>query len=99
MDDEEIRELRDKIAGTRYQFLRTHMQTCITALEMANYELSIGNTSVAKGEVAAVEKGIHTIRRFLPEVTGEQKTELQARLADVNARLDSLKAELTTPSR
>ena len=97
MDDEEIRELYDKIARTRYQFLRTELRTCITALELAKYELSVGNFPVAEREVVSIEKGIRTIQRFLPEVSAEQGTELQ-RLADVKARLDSLKAELSTPS-
>jgi len=98
MDDEEIRELYDKIARTRYQFLRTELRTCIMALEMAEYELSVGNSPVAEREVVSVEKGIRTIQGFLPEVSAEQRTELQARLADVKAMLDSLKVELNTPS-
>ena len=52
---------------------------------------------MAEREVVSIEKGIRTIQRFLPEVSAEQGTELQ-RLADVKARLDSLKAELSTPS-
>ena len=98
MNSEDIRELYDKIARTRYQFLRTELRTCITALEMAKYELSVGNFPVAEREVVSIEKGIRTIQRFLPEVSAEQRTELQARLADVKAMLDSLKAELSTPS-
>ena len=98
MDDEEISELYDKIARTRYQFLRTELRTCIMALEMAEYELSVGNSPVAEREVVSVEKGIRTIQGFLPEVSAEQRTELQARLADVKAMLDSLKVELNTPS-
>ncbi len=98
MNSEDIRELYDKIARTRYQFLRTELRTCITALEMAKYELSVGNSPVAEREVVAIEKGIRTIQRFLPEVSAEQRTELQARLADVKAMLDSLKVELNTPS-
>lgn len=85
MDDEEISELYDKIARTRYQFLRTELQTCITALEIGKYELSVGNSSVTEREVASIEKGIHTIQRFLPEVSAEEKTELQCLRLPLNS--------------
>ena len=91
--DEEIRELYDNTARTRYQFLTTELQTCVTALEMARFEFSIGNSEVVQKEVAFVEKGISTIQRFLPEVSPEQRTELKERLVDLKATLDPLKAE------
>jgi len=67
-------------------------------LRLVNALFSVGNFPVAEREVVSIEKGIRTIQRFLPEVSAEQRTELQARLADVKAMLDSLKAELSTPS-
>ena len=96
--DKDIRELREKTGRTRYQFLMAELQTCFTALEMGKYELSVGNTTVAEREVASVEKGIRAIQRFLPEVSAEQRTEVETKLAELNEILDSLKAELNEQS-
>jgi len=92
--DKDIRELREKTGRTRYQFLRVELQTCFTALEVGKYELSVGNATVAEWEVAAVEKGIRAIQRFLPEVSAEQRREVETKLLEINEILDPLKAEL-----
>jgi chromosome segregation ATPase len=90
--EEDIRRLHERTASTRYQFLQAELQTCFTALDLAKYELSVGNTSLAEREIAHVEKGIRAIQRFLPEVSGEQRTELEAKLADLQEMLSRLKA-------
>ena len=96
--DKDIRELREKTGRTRYQFLRAELQTCFTALGIGKYELSVGNATVAEREVAAVEKGIRAIQRFLPEVSAEQRREVETKLAELNEILDPLKAELNEQS-
>jgi len=92
--DEQIRSLFEKTARTRYQFLTVQLETCFTAVDLAMFELSIGNVAVAEREVVAVEEGIRVIRRFLPEVSGEPGTEVAAGLTELQAQLDSLKAAL-----
>jgi hypothetical protein len=92
--DEEIRRLSETTARTRYQFLTAHLQTCFTAIELAKFELSIGNIGIALKEAAAVEHGIRVLQRFLPEVSGEQRKEVDASLSKLQSALDSLKAEL-----
>src|SRR2546425_7790346 len=82
--DKDIRELREKTGRTRYQFLRAELQTCFTALEVGKYQLSVGNATVAEREVAAVEKGIRAIQRFLPEVSAEQRREVETKLSELN---------------
>ena len=96
--DKDIRELREKTGRTRYQFLRAELQTCFTALEIGQYQLSVGNATVAEREVAAVEKGIRAIQRFLPEVSAEQRREVETKLAELNEILDPLKGELNERS-
>ena len=88
--DRQIRELTEKTEYTRFQFLKAELGTCLTALDMAKYELSVGNIAIAKREIDSVEKGIRTIERFLSETSGEQKTQLESQLADLKAA----KAEL-----
>jgi phage terminase Nu1 subunit (DNA packaging protein) len=97
--ENEIRELRERTALTRYQFLKAELQTCCTALEMAQYELSIGDVVVVGREVAAVEEGIRTLERFLPEATAEQREEVGTRVAELKTILDSVKTGLHTQSR
>jgi hypothetical protein len=92
--DEEIGELRRKIARTRYEFVKTELETCFTAAEMGTFELRAGNVPVAEREVAFVESGIRVIRRFAVELPEEQRTAMEARLVGLQAMLASLKAEL-----
>jgi len=94
--DEEIRRLFEQTGRTRYQFLTVELQTCFTAIDLANFELSLRNRAVAEREVLAVEEGIRVIQRFLPEVSGEPRTEVEAGLAKLQSQLASLKAELST---
>jgi hypothetical protein len=97
--EKEIKELIEKTGRTRYQFLRAELQTCLTALEMAEYELSIGNTAVAEKEVAYVEKGVRTLQRFLPEVSDDQRKEIETRVVGLKAILDAVKTKLGPQSR
>ena len=95
--DKQIRELAKKTEYTRYQFLRAELGTCLTALDMAKYELSVGNVAIARREMDSVEKGIRTIERFLPETSAEQRMQLERQLADLKtakAALHSMTPEL-----
>lgn len=97
MEDElnrEIRQLRDRTERIRGDFLKTEIQTCQTALDMGFFELSTGHRDVAAREVAFVEAGIRTIRRFLPETPEEQRAGFETNLAKLEAALDPLKAKL-----
>ncbi len=92
--DEEIRELHNQTARIRYQFVKTELDTCFTAAEIGMFELSAGNTVVAEREVAAVENGVSVIQRFVLELPAEQRAAVEARLAELQAILGPLKAEL-----
>jgi hypothetical protein len=92
--DQEIRNLSEKTARTRYEFLKVELQTCWTALEMGVYEFSMGNAAVAEAEVACVEKGISVIHQFLPAASAAQQLEVEAGLAKLTTALASLKATL-----
>lgn len=92
--DSEIRELSRGVGRTRAQFVKTELQTCFMALEMAEFELSIRNTVVAQREMASVEKGISVILRFLSALQQDERREVDVKLAELNARLESVKAGL-----
>lgn len=97
--DKEIRELSGRLQHTRYQFLKAELQTCLTALEMAQFELSTGNTIVAQREIAAAEKGVTVIQRFLPALPQDQRREIDTNLAELNAILESVKASVDLHTR
>jgi hypothetical protein len=96
--DKEMSDLLEKTRRTRYQFLKAELQTCFTALDMAKYELSIGNVDVVEKEVRFVEEGVRTIKRFLGETSLEQGREIDARLANLQGSLDLVKAKLMPAS-
>jgi hypothetical protein len=90
----EMTDLLEKTRRTRYQFLQAELQTCFTAVDMGNYELSLGNVDVTKWEVNIVEEGVRTIQRFLGETSLEQRKAIESRLADLQCSLDLLKTKL-----
>ena len=92
--DAAIRELAQRTGEVREQFLRIEMDTCFTSLEMAAREMAAGNTHVVMWELAVVRKGIATVERFLPGATAAARPELEARLADLKAEVDSWNREL-----
>lgn len=92
--DKEIGNLHEKTARTRYQFLKAELQTCRMAIEMGEYEFSLGNRAVAEKEAILVKKGISVIHRFLPEALPEEQLEVEAKTAKLSVALESLKAKL-----
>jgi hypothetical protein len=93
--DEEIRKLIEQHRRTRLQFLKAELETCFTALEIAKYELSMGNTTVAQREVAFIDKGIRALQRFLPDLPdSKEKANIKAKLAKLQASLKPVQAEV-----
>src|SRR5215471_11784451 len=92
--DKEIKDLLDRTAQTRYEFLNAELQTCFTALDMAKHEISARNFEVAKKEIASVEAGARTLQRFLPDVPAQQRVEIENKAANLQALLAALKVQL-----
>ncbi len=88
----EIRRLQEHTELTRYRLLMTELGTCFTALDLAKFELALGDMPTVEKEISYVENASSTIQRFLPKVSAEQRTELEAKLAELKAALDQLKA-------
>lgn len=96
--ERQIRELAEATAQIRYQFVVAEVQTCFTSLEMARFELSIGNRTVAKREIAAAEKGVQVIERFIGELSPDQQREMGQKLTELKAAIEQLREEIgTTP--
>jgi len=92
--DREIRELTEATESTRYRFLEAVLATCLTALEMARFELSVGNTALAKKELEAVEKGILPVERLLPETHQDHRPRLESKLRNLKEVFHALQLEL-----
>jgi hypothetical protein len=90
----EIAELREATWRTRSQFVKAELKSCTTAMDIARAELSSGNGIVAGAEIPMVEKAIRTIERFLPQLPVEQRTELEAELANTKERFEHLKLDV-----
>jgi hypothetical protein len=90
----ELSDLFEKVNRTRYQFLRAEVQTCLTGLDMGRHELSVGNKAFALREAEIVDKGIRTARRFLAGVSESERTEIEAKLSELDGMLDALKVDL-----
>jgi hypothetical protein len=91
--ENEIRELRERTKQNRRQFLETDVQTCFIAIERAELELSLGNSHEARKELAVAGHGADVIERFLRGAEPAE-VELEERLADLRASLDSLQEKL-----
>ena len=92
--NDEVRDLIEKTARIRYEFLQVELKTCATALDLAKFELSVGNLEVTGSEVATIEKGIATIHRFLPEMPeGDARREIEARVGLLARGLEPVRLE------
>lgn len=91
--ENEIRELRERTKQNRRQFLETDLQTCFTAIERGELELSLGNSLEARKELVMASRGADVVERFLREAEPPE-TDLEAQLAGLRAALDSLRQKL-----
>ena len=89
--DDEIKELSEMTARTRYDFVQAELQTCFTCVEMGNFQLGVGNTGFAKEEVAVAERGIQEVKRFSGKIPAEQRVEIDRKLAEVTDAATELK--------
>ena len=92
--DEQIRKLREQTEFTRYQFVAAEIATSSTALDVAEHELSVGNTVMAEREIEATRKGIQVAERFLPEVGDAHRAHLETKLADLQSALQAVEQKL-----
>src|SRR5690349_4623520 len=95
--ESEIQELRERTKQNRRQFLQTDMQTCFTAIERAELELSLGNSLEARKEMVMASRAADIIERFLREAQPPE-ADLEAQLVDLRASLDSLRQKIDNGS-
>ena len=87
----QIRKLMEDTSRIRGQFLLAEIRTCSIALEVGDYELSVGSIDIAVRETKNVERGISALRRFLEGAPAEQREEIARKQADIEERLSRLK--------
>ena len=92
--EREFAELRDANERVRRQFVQTELETCLTTVQIGEFEASAGNVPIAEKEVANAEKAIRTVERFMPAIAEDHRLGLQAKLQEVQSRLSDLKAHL-----
>jgi hypothetical protein len=91
--ESQIRDLRERTESNRRDFLRAELQTCSIAIERGRFELSLGNSDEAEKECAIVRHGARVIEKFLSEGS-RQIPDLEARLLELKASIESLRAEI-----
>ena len=91
--EKEIRDLRERTAYLRRQFLRAELETCSIAVERGRLELSLGDTQEAEKEWAVAEHGAQVVQRFLGEAPS-QLGDIEARLIELRESLAGLRLEL-----
>ena len=91
--EDDIRDLREKSAVNRRQFLELEVQTCFIAIEQAQLELSLGNTHEARKEFVVASHGADVIEGFLRKAA-EEMADIEARLSDLRSSLEALRTAL-----
>ena len=91
--EDEIRNLRERTESNRREFLRAELQTCSVAIERGRLELSLGDTHEARKELEVASRGAETIEKFMQQGAG-RLTDLEPDLANLNASLAALRADL-----
>ncbi len=91
--ESQIRDLREKTESNRSEFLRIELQTCSIAVERGRLELSLGNRDEAEKERAIAHRGAEVIEKFLSDGS-RQLPEVEARLVELKASIESFRAEI-----
>jgi hypothetical protein len=92
--NEEFARLQEADGRVRRQFVQAEVDTCLTSLQMGEFELSTGDLVIAQREVEVVEKGIRTIERFLPALSEGDRGNLGTKLQQVKSELEDLKSNV-----
>lgn len=87
-------ELQIQGERVRLGFVKTEVEACLTAVQLAEFELRSGNVTAAEQNIRVLEEGTATLRRFLPGLAAEQRQELHPQLAQIEGALDGLKQKL-----
>jgi len=87
-------ELQLKTARIRQDFLLALLQNTFTALEMADFELSIGNIEVVEKELVHTQKACSAIERFVAGLKPEQRSNIDFQLAHAKDRHKKLANKL-----
>jgi predicted mannosyl-3-phosphoglycerate phosphatase (HAD superfamily) len=87
-------QLRAEGIRLRQQFLKAEVMTCSTMLEMAEYELSVRNQAEAVRQIAAAEKGMAALERFVSDQPAEVQHEIDVKVGELGRMLERLKDRL-----
>jgi hypothetical protein len=97
MDEPEkrIAELQSKTEQTNYEFVKTELASCFSAIENGIRALESGDRESAQDECDKAEKGYKTIVGFVADVGDEgPRAEVEKLWNAVRTRLDALQSML-----
>lgn len=97
--DDEIDELHRQTRATRAGFLQAEVQTCFTALEIAQFELSEGRLDVVERELSFVARGMAAIRRTLASADAALTAEILPKLAALESLAEAMRRKVREKSR
>jgi hypothetical protein len=97
MDEPEkrIAELQSKTEQTNYEFVRTELDCCFSAVERGIADVESGNRESAQEESQKAEKGYKTVVGFVAELGDQgQQAEVVERWNTLRSRFDTLQTML-----
>jgi hypothetical protein len=85
---------------TRYAFLSVDLELCATFSKIVETELAAGKPDAAQRVLASAEAGCSTIRRLFPRLeNNDERKEIEEKLNQLRARLDTLERKLHNPAK
>jgi len=95
-----FREVQAEMQRTRYAFLTTDLEVCATISKIVEAELAVGKLDAAQRVLESAEAGYATIRRLFPRLeNNDERKEIEEKLNQLRARLDSLDRKLHNPAK
>jgi len=95
-----FREVQAEMQRTRYAFLTTDLEVCTTISKIVEAELAVGKLDAAQRVLESAEAGYATIRRLFPRLeNNDERKEIEEKLNQLRARLDSLDRKLHNPAK
>ena len=95
-----LRAVQAEMQRTRYAFLTTDLEVCATFIKIVETELAAGKPDAAQRVLKSAGAGYATIRRLCPRLeNNDERKEIEEKLNQLRARLDSLDRKLHNPAK
>lgn len=91
---EKMASLQADDERVRVQFLKTELDACSMALQIAETELRSGTAAGAEREARIAQQGAQVIRKFVTQVRGEVRSEIERQATELERQIEQVRQKI-----